>query len=401
MSPGRPLLQVPGPTNVPERVLQALARPIIDHRSPAFAELTLEVLCGLKDVFRTSGAVALYSGSGTGAWEAALTNALSPGDTVLLCESGQFAVLWGDLAERLGLRVQRASGDWRLPPDPDAVAEALEADVAHAIAAVLVVHNETSTGVAADVAAFRAALERVRHPALLLVDAVSSLGSMEYRHDEWGVDVTISGSQKGLMLPPGLALNAIGERARAAAAESRFPRGFWAWEPNIAANRTGYFPTTPATGLLFGLREALAQLREEGMAAVFERHLRHGAATRRAVEAWGLEVYCRDAAAASPVVTAATVPEGADADALRAAALERFDLSLGAGLGPLAKRVFRIGHLGDFNDLMLCATLCGIELALDASGTPYERGGVAAALDVLGRPSPEQAMLGATRLLND
>jgi alanine-glyoxylate transaminase / serine-glyoxylate transaminase / serine-pyruvate transaminase len=395
MSPGRALLQVPGPTNVPERVLQALARPIIDHRSPAFAEVALEVLGGLKDVFRTSDAVALYSGSGTGAWEAALTNALSPGDTVLLCESGQFAVLWGELAERLGLRVQRLSGDWRLPPDPDAAAGALEADIAHAIAAVLVVHNETSTGVTADIPAFRDTLEHAQHPALLLVDAVSSLGSMEYRHDEWGVDVTISASQKGLMLPPGLALNAVSERARTAGNKSRFPRGFWAWDPNIAANRTGYFPTTPATGLLFGLREALALMREEGATAVFERHRRHGAATRQAVEAWGLEVYCRDPAAASPVVTAAMVPAGADVDTLRAAAVERFDLSLGAGLGPLAERVFRIGHLGDFNDLMLCATLCGVELALEAAGIPYERGGVASALDLLGRPSPERKPPGA------
>jgi alanine-glyoxylate transaminase/serine-glyoxylate transaminase/serine-pyruvate transaminase len=380
---GRHFLQIPGPTNVPERVLRALAQPVIDHRSPAFAHLALEVLDGLTEFVETSSPIALYPSSGTGAWQAALVNLLSPDDAVLLCENGHFARLWGRLAEQLGIEVVRQPGDWRLPPQPREVERQLAEDTNHTIRAVLVVHNETSTGVTSHVPEIRAALDRHGHPALLLVDTISSLASSVYRHDEWRVDVTIGCSQKGFMLPPGLAFNAISEKALAATDDARLPKGYWDWKPAIEACRTGFFPYTPPTTLLFGLREALAILREEGLENVIARHARHAAATRVAVEAWGLEVFCRDPHAHSNALTAVLVPEHADAGAVRAYAYNQLNMSLGTGLGDLAGRVFRIGHLGDFNDLMLLGTLGGVELALDATGISFERGGITAAMESL------------------
>lgn len=376
-------LQIPGPTNVPERVLRAIARPVIDHRGKEFARLGQDVIAGLKDVLKTEQPVALYPASGTGAWEAALVNTLSPGDGVLLCENGYFAALWGNLAERLGFHVERLSANWRKPPDPRTVEAALFDDKAHKLKALLVVHNETSTGVLCDIEALRTAIDKARHPALLLVDAISSLGSSPYQHDAWGVDVTISASQKGLMLPPGLSLNALSERAIAASKHAGSGRSYWDWEPMIAANDTGFFPYTPATNLLYGLREALNMLDEEGLEQVFRRHQRHARATQIAVEQWRLEVFCADSNARSPVLTAALTPEGYDADTLRGFALEHLNLSLGAGLGTLAGKAFRVGHLGHFNDLMLCAVLNGIELALAGSGIPHAPGGANAALQYL------------------
>jgi alanine-glyoxylate transaminase / serine-glyoxylate transaminase / serine-pyruvate transaminase len=372
---GRHFLQIPGPTNVPDRVLRAIDAPTIDHRGPAFAELGLEVLEGLREVFRTSGPVVVYPSSGTGAWEAALVNTLSPGDRVLAFETGHFATLWRAMAGRLGLSVKWVEGDWRHGVDPDRVAAELEPD----IAAVMVVHNETSTGVTSRIPEIRAAMDG--HDALLLVDVISSLGSIDYRHEEWGVDVTVGGSQKGLMLPAGLGFNAISERALAA---EGMPRSYWDWGPIVEANERGFWPYTSATNLLYGLREALAMLREEGLENVFARHARHAAATRAAVEAWGLEVLALDPREQSPVLTGVIVPEGVDADAVRGVILDRFDMSLGAGLGKLAGRIFRIGHLGDFNDLMLAGTLCGVEMGLRLAGVPIEPG-VPAALKVLER----------------
>ena len=372
---GRHFLQIPGPTNVPDRVLRAIDAPTIDHRGPAFAELGLEVLEGLRHVFRTSGPVVVYPSSGTGAWEAALVNTLSPGDRVLAFETGHFATLWRAMAERLGLSVKWVEGDWRHGVDPDRVAAELEPD----IAAVMVVHNETSTGITSRIPEIRAAMDG--HDALLLVDVISSLGSIDYRHEEWGVDVTVGGSQKGLMLPAGLGFNAISERALAA---EGMPRSYWDWKPIVEANERGFWPYTSATNLLYGLREALAMLREEGLENVFARHARHAAATRAAVEAWGLEVLALDPREQSAVLTGVVVPEGVDADAVRGVILDRFDMSLGAGLGKLAGRIFRIGHLGDFNDLMLAGTLCGVEMGLRLAGVPIEPG-VPAALEVLER----------------
>ncbi len=381
---GRHFLQIPGPTNVPDRVLRAIDAPTIDHRGPGFAELGLELLEGLGRVFGTTGPVVTYPSSGTGAWEAALVNTLSPGDRVLAFETGHFATLWKALAERLGLEVEWVPGDWRRGADPEAAAEILAADRDHAIRAVMVVHNETSTGVTSRIPEIRAAIDAAGHPALLLVDTISSLGSVDYRHDEWGVDVTVGCSQKGLMLPPGLGFNAIGDKALAASESARLPRAYWEWGPIIAANRNGVWPYTPPTNLLYGLREALAMLLdEETLPAVFARHLRHAEATRRAVRGWGLEILCEDPREYSPALTAVIMPDGHDADALRTLILERFDMSLGTGLGRLAGRVFRIGHLGDFNDLMLAGTLCGVEMGLAASGVPIERGGVGAALEYL------------------
>jgi alanine-glyoxylate transaminase/serine-glyoxylate transaminase/serine-pyruvate transaminase len=372
---GRHFLQIPGPTNVPDRVLRAIDAPTIDHRGPDFAALGLEVLDGLRHVFRTSGPVVVYPSSGTGAWEAALVNTLAPGDRVLAFETGHFATLWRAMAERLGLSVKWVEGDWRHGVDPDRVAAELEPD----IAAVMVVHNETSTGVTSRIPEIRAAM--ADHPALLLVDVISSLGSIDYRHEEWGVDVTVGGSQKGLMLPAGLGFNAISERALAA---EGMPRSYWDWKPIVEANERGFWPYTSATNLLYGLREALAMLREEGLENVFARHARHAAATRAAVEAWGLEVLALDPREQSAVLTGVVVPEGVDADAVRGVILDRFDMSLGAGLGKLAGRIFRIGHLGDFNDLMLAGTLCGVEMGLRLAGVPIEPG-VPAALEVLER----------------
>jgi alanine-glyoxylate transaminase/serine-glyoxylate transaminase/serine-pyruvate transaminase len=380
---GRHFLQIPGPTNVPDRVLRALSQQTIDHRGPAFAALALEVLDGLRRVFQTTGPVVIYPASGTGAWEAALVNTLSPGDTVLMVETGQFATLWRNMAERLGLRVEFIGGDWRHGADPDAIEARLVDDRSHRVKAVAVVHNETSTGVTSRVSALRSRIDRAGHPALLMVDTISSLGSIDYRHDEWGVDVSVGCSQKGLMLPPGLGLNAVSARALAASRSAAFPRSYWDWGAMIADNQAGYFPYTPPTNLFYGLREALRMLFDEGLPAVFARHARHAEATRRAVRAWGLELVPVDPAEYSNSLTAVFTPEGVDADMLRRTILDRFDLSLGTGLGKWKGRVFRIGHLGDFNDLMLAGTLSGVEMGLALADIPHTPGGTTAALSYL------------------
>ena len=381
--PGRHFLQIPGPTNVPDRVLRAIAQPTIDHRGPAFARVAREAIDGLKEIIQTDGPVVIYPASGTGAWEAALVNTLSPGDRVLMFETGYFALLWKQMAERLGVVVDCVAGDWRHGVDLDALAERLRADAAHQIKAVAIVHNETSTGVTSSVPQVRSRLDAAGHPALLLVDTISSLGSIDYRHDEWRVDVTVGGSQKGLMLPPGLGLNAVGPKALAASKSARLPRAYWDWEPMIRDNASGFFPYTPATNLLYGLRESTTMLLEETLARVFARHRRHAAATRRAVAGWGLELLAANPEEYSSTLTAVLVPQGCDADRLRKVTLDRFDLSLGSGLGKLKGTVFRIGHLGDFNDLMLAGTLSGIEMGLAAAGVPFAPGGVTAALDYL------------------
>jgi alanine-glyoxylate transaminase/serine-glyoxylate transaminase/serine-pyruvate transaminase len=380
---GRHFLQIPGPTNVPDRVLRAIAQPTIDHRGPAFARMAREALDGLRQVCQTSGAVVVYPSSGTGAWEAALVNTLSPGDRVLMFETGHFATLWRDMAMRLGLEVDFVPGDWRTGVEPNAVEEHLRRDHEHAIKAVAVVHNETSTGVASRVDAIRARLDSAGHPALLLVDTISSLGSIDYRHDEWGVDVTIGCSQKGLMLPPGLGLHAISARALTAAQSARMPRSYWDWQPMLSDNAAGFFPYTPSTNLLYGLREATQMLLEEGLANVFARHARHAEATRRAAAAWGLPLVAVKPAEYSGTLTAVMMPDGHDADVLRHIVLQRFDMSLGTGLGKWKGRVFRIGHLGDFNDLMLAGTLSGVEMGLAVAGVPHRTGGVTAALAFL------------------
>lgn len=380
---GRHFLQIPGPTNVPDRILRAMSRPTIDHRGPEFARIAREAIEGLQQVFQTTGAVVIYPSSGTGAWEAALVNTLSPGDKVLMFETGHFATLWRNMAARLGLQVDFVPGDWRRGVDPAVVEAKLAADRGHAIKAVAVVHNETSTGVTSRIAEVRRRMDQVGHPALLLVDTISSLASIEYRHDEWGVDVTVGCSQKGLMLPPGLGLNAISEKALVAAKSARLARSYWDWEPMIKDNKAGFFPYTPATNLLYGLREAIHMLLEEGLDNVFARHTRHAEATRRAVKAWGLEVVCLNPEEYSSSLTAVMMPDGHDADALRKVILERFDMSLGTGLGKLKGKIFRIGHLGDFNDLMLAGTLSGVEMGLAFAGVPFNRGGVAAALEYL------------------
>ncbi|MCW5623757.1 MAG: aminotransferase class V-fold PLP-dependent enzyme [Burkholderiales bacterium] len=384
---GRHFLQIPGPTNVPDRVLRAMDRPTIDHRGPDFQVLAREVLAGIRPIFGTSGPVIIYPASGTGAWEAALVNTLSPGDKVLMAETGQFAALWKRLAERLGLQPEFLPGDWRHGADAGAIQARLAEDREHTIKAVCVVHNETSTGAVTRVPLIRAAIDGAGHPALLMVDTISSLGSIPFQMDDWGVDVTIAGSQKGLMLPPGLSFNAVGERALAASRTARLPRAYWAWEDMLKSNADGWFPFTPATNLLYGLREAIAMLQEEGMEQVFARHARHGDATRRAVQAWGLEVLCVDPAEYSNALTAVMLPSGHDADRVRALILDRFDLSLGTGLGKLAGRVFRIGHLGDFNDLSLIATLGGVEMGLGLAGVPIRREGVRTAMERLSEPA--------------
>ena len=381
--PGRHFLQIPGPTNVPDRVLHAIALPTIDHRGPDFAVLGRAVLAGVKPVFGTTGPVVIYPASGTGAWEAALVNTCSPGDAVLMVRTGWFATLWHELATRLGLEPILLDTDWRRGADPEAIAAALRADTSHRIRAVCVVHNETSTGCTSPIALIRAAIDAEKHPALLLVDTISSLGSIDYRHDEWGVDVTIAGSQKGLMLPPGLSFNAISAKANAMSDQAKLPRSYWDWRPMLAANADGWFPFTPATNLLQGLREALAMLEEEGLENVFSRHARHAAATRAAVVAWGLEVQCAEPRDYSGSLTAVRLPEGHSADALRGLILRRFNMSLGNGLGILKDRVFRIGHLGDLSDLTLVGTLGGVEMGLRLAGIPHRPGGVAAALAVL------------------
>jgi alanine-glyoxylate transaminase/serine-glyoxylate transaminase/serine-pyruvate transaminase len=380
---GRHFLQIPGPTNVPDRVLRAIDRPTIDHRGPEFSALARETLERLKAIFQTTGAVVMYPGSGTGAWEAALVNALSPGDKVLMFETGHFASLWREMAGRLGLEIDMVAGDWRTGVDPTLVEAKLIEDKAHTIKAVAMVHNETSTGVVSRVAEVRKAIDRAKHPALLMVDTISSLASIDYRHDEWGVDVTVAGSQKGLMLPPGLSFNAVSAKALAVAKTSKMPKSYWAWEPMLASSKTGFFPYTPSTNLLYGLNEAVAMLLEEGLPQVFARHDRHAEATRRAVKAWGLEILATNPREYSSALTAIVMPEGHDADHLRETILERFNMSLGQGLGKVKGKVFRIGHLGDFNDLMLAGTLSGVEMGLAIDKVPFKRGGVSAALDYL------------------
>ena len=388
---GRHFLQIPGPTNVPDRVLRAIDMPTIDHRGPEFAELGRAVLDGMRSVFQTSGDVVIYPASGTGAWEAAIVNVLDVGDRVLMYETGQFATLWHEMATKLGLEVEFVPGDWRHGVDPADVERRLSADAEHAIKAVMVVHNETSTGVVTRVPAVRAALDRVGHPALLMVDTISSLGSVEYRHEAWGVDVTVAGSQKGLMLPAGLSFNAISKKARAISERSGMRRSYWDWRSMLLNNETFYFPYTPATNLLFGLRESIAMLHEEGLDNVFARHERHAAATRAAVRAWGLEVLAIDEQECSPAMTAVMMPEGHDADALRTVILEKYDMSLGTGLGKVKGRVFRIGHLGHFNDLMLMGTLAGVEMGLSEARVPHRAAGVTAAMDVLARRTVKEA----------
>jgi alanine-glyoxylate transaminase / serine-glyoxylate transaminase / serine-pyruvate transaminase len=380
---GRQFVQIPGPTNVPDRVLRAMARPTIDHRSPEFGRLGLELLEGLKEVFRTSGKIIIFPSSGSGAWEAALVNTLSPGDQLLMFDIGQFASGWREVALRFGLKVDFVPGDWRRGVDPETVERKLSEDRDHQIKAVCVVHNETSTGVTSRLAAIRQAMNRARHPALLMVDTISSLASIDYRHDEWEVDVTICGSQKGLMLPPGLGFNAVSEKALAASQSARLPKSYWDWQVMLAQNKAGFFPYTPATNLLFGLRESLQMLREEGLENVVARHKRHAEATRRAARAWGLEIVCAEPKEYSSSATALFTPAGHSADELRKVILEQFNMSLGAGLGKLQGKVFRIGHLGDFNDLMLAGTLSGVEMGLAVAGVPHSKGGVAAALDYL------------------
>jgi alanine-glyoxylate transaminase/serine-glyoxylate transaminase/serine-pyruvate transaminase len=380
---GRHFLQIPGPTNVPDRILRAMDMPTIDHRGPDFQTLGRDVLEGVRAIFRTAGPVVIYPASGTGAWEAALVNTLSPDDQVLMFETGHFATLWRELATRLGLTVDFVPGDWRSGVDATALADRLRADTTHGIRAVCAVHNETSTGVTTDIAALRRAIDAAGHPALLMVDTISSLGSIDYRHDAWGVDVTVAGSQKGLMLPPGLSFNAIGPKALAASASARMTRSYWDWGAMLGPNASGFFPYTPATNLLYGLREAIAMLNEEGIDAVFARHARHAEATRAAVEAWGLEILARNPAERSNALTAVLMPDGHDADALRATILAGWDMSLGQGLGRLKGRIFRIGHLGDFNDLTLLGTLAGIEMGLARAGVPHRPGGVRAAMDRL------------------
>ena len=388
---GRHFLQIPGPTNVPDRVLRAIDYPTMDHRGPAFGHLGLEIIEGLRYVFQTQQPVVIYPASGTGAWEAALVNCFSPGDRVLMVETGHFASLWQKMAGKLGLQVELIATDWRRGADPAAGEAKLKEDKAHAIKAVCVVHNETSTGATSRIPLIRKAIDAAGHPALFMVDTISSLASIDYRHDEWGVDVTVAGSQKGLMLPPGLSFNAVSEKARKAAQSAKLPKSYWAWDEMIAANKTGYFPYTPATNLLYGLREAIDMLREEGLHGVFARHARHAEATRRAVRAWGLEILCANADEYSNTLTAVMMPAGHDADALRKAILEAYDMSLGTGLGRLAGKVFRIGHLGDFNDLTLMGTLAGVEMGLALARVPHKQGGVAAAMAYLAEAAGRQA----------
>ena len=382
---GRHFLQIPGPTNVPDRVLRAIDFPTMDHRGPEFGTLGKNVLAGMKRVFKsTQGEVVIYPASGTGAWEAALVNTLSPGDQVLMYETGHFATLWQKMATKLGIQVEFIPGDWRHGADPDAIEKRLRADSGKRIKALGVVHNETSTGVTSRIADVRRAMEAAGHPALLMVDTISSLASIDYRHDEWGVDVTVAGSQKGLMLPPGLSFNCISPKALAASKSARLPRSYWAWDEMIANGKNGYFPYTPATNLLYGLAEALKMLLdEEGLDAVFARHQRHAEATRRAVRAWGLEIFALDPREYSASLTGVLMPAGHDADRVRAVILDAFDMSLGTGLTKLGGKMFRIGHLGDFNDLMLMGTLAGVEMGLGLAAVPVKKDGVRAAMDYI------------------
>ena len=380
---GRHFLQIPGPTNVPDRVLRAIDRATIDHRGPEFQRLGQDVLAGLKQVFKTKSPVVIFPASGTGAWEAALVNTLSAGDRVLMYETGQFASLWHGMAKRMGIEPEYIASDWRHGADPAAIEARLSEDRAHEIKAVCVVHNETSTGVTSRIPEVRKAIDRAKHPALFMVDTISSLGSIDYRHDEWGVDVTVAGSQKGLMLPPGLSFNAVSDKALKAGKTAKLPRSYWSWEEMLGPNKNGFFPYTPATNLLYGLREALKMLEEEGLDNVFQRHDRHAEATRRAVRAWGLEILCLNPTEYSSALTAVLMPDGHSEVDFRKVVLERYNMSLGSGLGKIAGKVFRIGHLGDFNDLTLLGTLCGVEMGLAVAGVPHKKGGVDAAMEYL------------------
>jgi alanine-glyoxylate transaminase/serine-glyoxylate transaminase/serine-pyruvate transaminase len=392
--PGRHFLQIPGPSPVPDRINHAIANAILDHRGPHFQKLATHLLKSVKTVFKTTQPVIIFPSSGTGAWEAALSNTLSPGDKILTVETGQFALLWAAMARKLGLEVETIATDWRSGADPDAIEKQLNADKGQAIKAVCVVHNETSTGARTHVDEVRKAIDAAKHPALLMVDAVSSLGSMDLRHDEWGIDVTVSGSQKGMMLPPGLAFTAISEKAQAATKTAKLQRAYWSWDDMLANNVNGFFPYTPATGMLYGLDEAIQLLHEEGLERVFARHERHAEATRRAVEAWGLEIVAREPKCRSPVVTAVYMPEGHNADTFRKAVLETFNMSLGTGLNKLAGKAFRIGHLGDTNNLTIMGALSGVEMGLEVAGVPHKKGGAAAAMAYLAdtvRPAKAKA----------
>jgi len=380
---GRHFLQIPGPTNVPDRILRAMNRPVIDHRGPEFATLASEILENIRSIFQTAGRVVIYPASGSGAWEAAIVNTLSAGDRVLLFETGHFSQQWRQVAERFALEVIYVPGNWRRGVSTQELTARLSLDERHSFKAVMVVHNETSTGVTSNIAEIRQAINQVKHPALLFVDTISSLASTDYRHDEWEVDVTIAGSQKGLMLPPGLSFNAISEKALSASKLAKLPRSYWDWDDMLSANRKGSFPFTPATGLLYGLREALRMLEEESLPNVFRRHERHAKATRAALQTWGLEIVCENPREYSSSVTGAFMPDGHDADRLRQIILDNFDMSLGAGLSKLAGKVFRIGHLGSFNDLMLAGTLSGIEMGLGLAEVPHKQGGVTSALQSL------------------
>ena len=380
---GRHFLQIPGPTNVPDRVLRAMDKPTIDHRGPEFAALASRCLDGIKTIFKTQSDVIIFPASGTGAWEAALVNTLQSGDHVLMVETGHFASLWHKMANKLGVVTEFLETNWRSGADPQALATRLSEDVTHQIKAVCVVHNETSTGCTSPIAKIRAVMDDINHPALLMVDTISSLASIDYRHDEWGVDVTVAGSQKGLLLPPGLSFNAVSQKALKVARSGGMPRSYWDWDEQIKANKNGAFPYTPATNLLYGLEVAIEMLHEEGLDAVFARHDRHAQTTRNAVQAWGLEVLCQNPESYSSSLTAVVVPDGHDADAFREIVLKNFNMSLGNGLAKLAGKVFRIGHLGDFNDLMLLGTLSGIEMGLSHAGIPHQRGGVETAMQTL------------------
>jgi alanine-glyoxylate transaminase/serine-glyoxylate transaminase/serine-pyruvate transaminase len=380
---GRHFLQIPGPTPVPDRILRAISYPTIDHRGPEFERLGREVLAGIKSVFKTASPVIIYPASGTGAWEAALVNLFSPGDKVLMFESGHFATLWKNMASKLGLVAEFIPSDWREGADAAAISARLAQDKAHEIKAVCVVHNETSTGCVSPIAALRQAIDATKHPALLLVDTISSLASIDYRHDEWGVDVTVAGSQKGLMLPPGLSFTAVSGKALEATERAKLPHSYFDWRDMLRPNAQGFFPYTPSTNLLYGLKEAIDMLHEEGLDAVFARHDRLAEATRRAVSAWGLEIWCKTPGHYSSSLTAVLLPEGHNADTLRETALAHFDISLGTGLGKLAGKVFRIGHLGDTNDLTIIGALAGVEMALGLAGVPHRAGGVQAAMAYL------------------
>ena len=380
---GRHFLHIPGPTPLPDRVLRAMDNAIIDHRGPEFAKLTKRVLDGIKSIFKTAKPVIIYTATGTGAWEAALVNTLSPGDRVLMVETGQFAVLWKNMAVKLGLKPEFIETDWRIGADPKAIEEHLKKDKAHEIKAVCVLHNETSTGCLSPIHEIRKTIDAIGHPALFMVDTISSLASTDYRHDEWGVDVTIGGAQKGLMMPPGMSFNAVSDKALAASKTSKLTKAFWSWEDMLNMNKQGFFPYTPATNMLYGLDVAIDMLHEEGLDNVFARHHRFAEATRRAVRAWGLEILCRDPKYYSPTITAVLLPDGHDADAFRTLALDTFNISYGMSFGKYAGRMFRIGHLGDINDLTLLGALAGTEMALSLAGIPHKKGGVQAAMDYL------------------